>query len=245
MRSSWFYRMRGHVVTRAVMALFILGWAPAAGAASIPASDRYSLRDVLTQQKALALTFDISWGQVMPQKVFQILVKDKVPSTIFVSGPWARQNPALVKAFAAAGMEVESHGWAHVNYSALSPSGIASNLTQAQAVIQGITGIRPSYVRPPNGDFSQTSIKVARGLGYTTVTWGTDSLDWMNPGVSTIIRRVVERAHPGDIVLLHASDTCKQTDFALPTIITKLRGEGYRLVTLNQLTKMGSPNYRG
>jgi peptidoglycan/xylan/chitin deacetylase (PgdA/CDA1 family) len=67
----------------------------------------------------------------------------------------------------------------------------------------------------------------------------------MNPGVATIISRVVNRIHPGDIVLLHASDTCKQTDLALPTILRQLSAKGYRLVTVNQLLTYGSPNYRG
>jgi polysaccharide deacetylase family sporulation protein PdaB len=237
-----------HWFTRVLVSLGVLislTLAPLVRAQSIQPEDRYSLRDVATSQKALALTFDISWGSVMPQKVFGILVKDRVPATIFVSGPWAKQNADLVRAFAQAGMEVESHGWAHVNYSGLSPNQIRSNIDQTNTVIKSLTGIQPTYVRPPNGDFNRTSIRVAKSLGYTTVTWGTDSLDWMNPGVKTIASRVIKRAHPGDIVLLHASDTCKQTDLALPTIIQTLRSDGYQLVTLKTLMTMGTPTYRG
>lgn len=223
----------------------VLAGGPVTAAAALPPQDRYSLRDVVTEQKAAALTFDISWGTVMPPKVFHLLVRDKVPATIFVSGPWARQNPQLVRQFHDAGMEVESHGWAHVNYSGLSPAGVEANIMRANAVIQEITGVRPTFVRPPNGDFNAASIRAARAVGYTTVTWGTDSLDWMNPGVGAIIRRVVTRIHPGDIVLMHASDTCKQTDSALPAIIQNLRGRGYQLVTLKALLKLGTPNYRG
>lgn len=242
---SWLRGFRWRRILTVVVTLCTLGVGAGAGAAPLPAADRFTLRDVLTDKKALALTFDISWGTVMPPKVFAILVHDHVPATIFVSGPWAKQNAPLVASFAKAGMEVESHGWAHVNYSGLSPAQIASNVSRTSAVIQQITGSKPEFVRPPNGDFNTTAIRVARGLGETTVTWGTDSLDWMNPGVGTIAGRVIRRAHPGDIVLLHASDTCKQTDLALPTIITTLRGDGYQLVTLKQLMKLGSPNYRG
>ncbi len=229
----------------AVLSLLSLFLAPLAQASGVPAEDRYSLREVTTKAKALALTFDISWGTVMPKKVFHILVADHVPATIFVSGPWAKHNQALVKSFSQAGMEVESHGWAHVNYSGLSSEGVIQNVSKANQVIQSITGTAPTFVRPPNGDFNRMSLQAARALGCTTVTWGTDSLDWMNPGVHTIVQRVVQRAHPGDIVLLHASDTCKQTDLALPTIISTLRGQGYQLVTLKTLLTMGKPHYRG
>lgn len=210
-----------------------------------PAHDRYSLRDVNTSQKALALTFDISWGHTMPQKVLAILVKEKVPATFFLSGPWAEANPQYVRQLVRDGFEVESHGWAHVNYSGLSYEGVVANITKTNTVLQALTGQHITFVRPPNGDFNPQAIAAARAVGYTIVTWGTDSLDWMNPGVEAIVQRVVKRAHPGDIVLLHASDTCKQTDRALPTMVADLRQQGYRLVTLQKLLTMGQPVYRG
>jgi len=213
--------------------------------ARLTADTRYSLRDVITDKKVAALTFDISWGTVMPKKVFAILQRDHVAVTFFVSGPWAKQNAPLVKAMAEAGDQIESHGWAHVNYTGLSNAAVEANIMRANQVIQDITGTRPTFVRPPNGDFSPRTIAAARSVGYTTVTWGTDSLDWMNPGVDVIIRRVVTRIHPGDIVLLHASDTCRQTDLALPRILADLRAKGYRLVTLSELLRAGTANYRG
>ncbi|CAB1128880.1 NodB homology domain-containing protein [Candidatus Hydrogenisulfobacillus filiaventi] len=210
-----------------------------------PGAERWTLRGVKTDRKVVALTFDISWGTVMPPKVFAILEREHVPATMFVSGPWAgRQGADLVRRMAAAGMEVESHGWAHVNYTGLSDQGVQDNIRRAGAVIRQLTGRDPRFVRPPNGDFSPRTLAAARAVGYTTVTWGTDSLDWMNPGVDTIIRRVVTRVHPGDIVLLHASDTCKQTDLALPAIIRDLRARGYQLVTLEQLLQTGTPDFR-
>ena len=207
--------------------------------------DVFSLRGVGTSQKALALTFDISWGSVMPPKVLAILERDHVPATFFLSGPWADSHPEYVRQLVRDGMQVESHGWAHVNYSSLSYAGVLENISRTGAVLAKLTGQPATFIRPPNGDFTRSAIRAAHALGYTVVTWGTDSLDWMNPGVSVIIHRVVRRAHPGDIVLLHASDTCKQTDLALPTIITDLNRQGYRLVTLATLLKMGSPQYVG
>ncbi len=214
-------------------------------AAGLSAQDRYSLRDVNTTHKVAALTFDISWGTVMPPKILKLLVTDHVAATFFLSGPWAQQNPTLVSEMVRDGFEVESHGWAHVNYSGLSTAEIVRNIEKTNAVLTSLTGQKPTFVRPPNGDFNARSILAARSVGYTTVTWGTDSLDWMNPGVATIVSRVVTRIHPGDIILMHASDTCKQTDLALPAILKDLAAKGYRLVTLKKLMTYGTPNYRG
>ncbi|MCL6562624.1 MAG: polysaccharide deacetylase family protein [Firmicutes bacterium] len=241
---DWFRR---GLLTGLALLLGLLGlWSsPRPARAALSPEDRYSLRQVLTSEKVAALTFDISWGTRMPPKVLAILREHRTPATFFLSGPWAQQNPSLVREMARDGFEIESHGWAHVNYSQLSYQGVVDNIARANAVLSELAGQRPRFVRPPNGDFSPQSIRAARSLGYTTVTWGTDSLDWMNPGVATIVRRVVDRVFPGDIILMHASDTCKQTDLALPQILSGLAHKGYRLVTLKQLMTYGKPDYRG
>ena len=216
-----------------------------APAATGQVAERYALRDIVTSTKAIALTFDISWGTVMPGKVLAVLVHEHAPATFFLSGPWAKMHPEYVRRLVQDGFQVESHGWAHLNYSALSPAQVVDNITRAKQVLRALTTQPVTLMRPPNGDFDPKVIAAARSLGVTVVTWGTDSLDWMNPGINTIIRRVLRGAHPGDIVLLHASDTCRQTNLALPGIITTLRAEGYRLVTVGTLLKLGTPNYRG
>lgn len=193
------------------------------------------LRSVSTTKRELALTFDISWGETMPSKVLAVLEKYRVPATFFLSGPWAKTHPDVVRRIARDGFQVESHGQRHVDFSGLSAAGVADNITQAGDILKSLTGKQPTFIRPPNGDYNQQSLRVAAGLGYTTVIWGSDSLDWMNPGVDVIIRRVLTKAHPGDVVLLHASDTCQQTDIALPAIIEGLRQDGYQLVTLRKL----------
>lgn len=198
------------------------------------------LRSVPTARRELALTFDISWGTVMPPKVLAILERERVPATFFLSGPWAKAHPDIVRRIARDGFQIESHGQAHVNYSGLSAEGLRQNLLAAQAILQEVAGVKVDMVRPPNGDYDRRTLEVARALGYTVVLWDTDSLDWMNPGVGRIVARVLRRAHPGDIILLHASDTCKQTDLALPAIIAGLRRDGYTFVTVDQLLRDGA-----
>lgn len=207
-----------------------------------PAARTVPLRAVAVRDREIALTFDISWGTVMPPKVIAILKNERVAATFFLSGPWVTAHPDLVREIAAVPeFQIESHGQAHMNLSQLGPAGVAANVEKANAAIYAVTGRRPTMIRPPNGDYSRMSLDATAALGLRTVIWDTDSHDWMNPGVATIIRRVVTRAHPGDIVLLHASDTCKQTDLALPTIIVDLRKAGYRFVTVGQLLAHGVP----
>ncbi len=195
---------------------------------------------VRTTQKAMALTFDVSWGEIMLPKVLQILRQDGQHATFFLSGPWAKTHGDLVRQIIAGGNEIASHGQAHVNLSDKSASGIVENIGAADAILHGYTHAPLHFFRPPNGDFDGRVVQEARGLGYETVIWSIDSRDWMNPGVGTIVARVTQRAFPGAIILLHASDTCRQTDLALPIIIQNLRAQGYRLTTLGELWRMGA-----
>lgn len=229
----------GLLATGALVFGLLSQGAPPTRYAVAPAAET-PLRSVATNKKVVALTFDWSWGTEMGPKVMAILEKDHVPATFFLSGPWATHNPQLVQALVKDGFQIESHGWAHVNYSSLDSSQIASNIQKTDQALYTIAKVKPDMVRPPNGDYNNLALRVAASLGYRVVLWDTDSLDWMNPGVSNIAARVLKRAHPGDIILMHSSDTCKQTDLALPAIISGLRQKGYTFVTIDQLLADGT-----
>jgi polysaccharide deacetylase family sporulation protein PdaB len=195
-----------------------------------------------TRSKVMALTFDVSWGERMLPRVLSELRAAHQVATFFVSGPWAETHPDLVQSILAGGNELASHGQAHVDLGNLSSAAIADNVGAADSILRRYNGNRPlRFFRPPNGDWSPRSVETAAGLGYETIIWSIDSLDWKNPGVGVIVRRVVSAAFPGAIILLHASDTCHQTDLALPLILRDLRAGGWRLVTLGQLWDMGAP----
>lgn len=194
-----------------------------------------------TQAKKVALTFDISWGTRMPGPVLDVLDRYGLKVTFFLSGPWSERHPEIVRRIAGSGHEVQSHGHKHVNFSTLSAQGVVDNLRTAHEILVRLTGQTPNLVRPPNGDFDDKSILAARSIGYETVIWDVDSLDWKNPGVDAIRERVLRRVQPGSIILMHASDSCKQTDQALPGIIEGLRQQGFEIVKLSELLKLGPP----
>jgi len=201
-----------------------------------PNDEPAAVYSVKTDRKVLALTFDISWGDTRAEPILQVL-KDKgvKKATFFLSSPWSRNHPDIVRKIVEAGYEIGSHGHKHVNYSRLSDEEIRTQIQTAHEILTELTGTPPRLIRMPNGDFDKRVLRIARELNYTVIQWDTDSLDWKNPGVDRIIDRVVRRAHEGDIILMHASDSCKQTHLALPAIIDQLRAKGYEFVTVGEL----------
>ena len=199
--------------------------------------DTKAIYSVKTDKKMIALTFDISWGEVRPQPILDVLDKKglKAKATFFLSSPWGEDHPEIVKKIVEGGYEIGSHGHKHVNYTELSDDEIKNQIQKADTILQDLTKQKPNLIRTPNGDFDNRVLEIADQLGYTVIQWDTDSRDWMNPGVDQIVSRVLKQAHPGDIILFHASDSCEQTHEALPIIIDKLKQQGYEFVTVSQL----------
>lgn len=198
---------------------------------------------VRPKYKDLALTFDISWGTRTLPRVLEILRRQGVKATFFLSGPWAEHHPDLVRAIVADGHEIASHGQEHVNLSQLDRAAVARNISTAHQILKRVSGQEPRFFRPPNGDYDDMVVTVARSLGYETVIWSVDSLDWKNPGADYMVKRVTQLAFPGAIVLFHASDSSRQVGQALEPTIAALRAAGYRLVTLGELCAQGEPAY--
>ncbi|MCS1352601.1 polysaccharide deacetylase family sporulation protein PdaB [Mechercharimyces sp. CAU 1602] len=195
-----------------------------------------AIYSVDTSDKVIALTFDISWGEERAAPILEVLKENEIKkATFFLSSPWAESHPDIVKSIGDMGYEIGSHGHRHTNYSTLEEQEIRTEIMKAHQALTHLTGKEPKLIRFPNGDFDKRVLKTADQLGYTTIQWDTDSRDWMNPGKEKIIQRVTSKAHPGDIILMHASDSSKQTAEALPEIIRTLRSQGYTFVTVSEL----------
>lgn len=202
-----------------------------------------AIYSVQTEKKVIALTFDISWGETRTEPILKILEDKGVKNaTFFLSSPWSKSHPEIVKHIVKGGWEIGNHGHKHVNYSSLNDEEIRSQIQTSHQILHEVTGQNPTLIRLPNGDFDKRVLGIANDLNYTVIQWDTDSMDWMNKGVDTIINRVVSKAHPGDIVLMHASDSSKQTHEALPVIIDQLRAKGFEFVTVGQLLKQTQVN---
>ncbi|MBJ6361081.1 polysaccharide deacetylase family sporulation protein PdaB [Paenibacillus sp. GCM10012307] len=195
-----------------------------------------AIYSVPTDKKIVALTFDISWGDTRTEPIIKTLKENGVNhATFFVSSVWSKSHPEIVQKIVEAGYEIGSHGHKHENYSKLSDEEIRNQIQTAHTIISQVTGKTPDLIRLPNGDFDKRVLQIASELNYKVIQWDTDSMDWMNIGTEKIVERVVSRAHPGDIILLHASDAATHTHEALPTIIKELRSKGYEFASVNQL----------
>ena len=113
-----------------------------------------------------------------------------------------------------------------------------ADLTRACQVLEGLTGRPVRYWRPPHGFRDPAAMQTARDLGLAVVTWSTAPRDWTGIAAGDIVQRVVNKAEPGAIVLLHDGDSPYYRASRQPTVdaagplIDTLRQQGYTLVPL-------------
>lgn len=195
----------------------------------------HAIYKVDTKEKKIALTFDISWGETRALPILDILKEKNVKATFFLSSAWSQRHQDTVKRIKEDGFEIGSHGHKHDFYTKYTDEEIRSQIRLADSILTEMTGKKPTLIRMPNGDIDKRVLTIANQLKYSVIQWDTDSHDWTNPGKDVIVNNVLSKAHPGDIILMHASDSSKETHLALPVIIEKLRSKGYEFVTVSEL----------
>lgn len=199
----------------------------------------HAIYKVKTERKMVALTFDISWGTKVPGPVMDTLKQYGIKSTFFLSGPWVSKYPHFAQRLVREGHEIASHGNRHIDLDKESKETVREEILTAHRSLKEVTGVEASLIRTPNGAFNKMVLEVADQEGYKVIQWSADSLDWKKPGVDAIVNRVMDKVHPGAIILMHASDTCLQTPEALPRVLDGLKAKGYDFATVSELLEMG------
>ena len=106
-------------------------------------------------------------------------------------------------------------------------------LETSMNMITTLTGKPVRFFRAPFGDYNDTVLSVASGLGLKTIQWDVDSLDWKGLSANEILARVKTSVKNGSIILFHNnSDHILE---ALPLVISYLKAEGYSMVKISQL----------
>ncbi|MDD2756751.1 MAG: polysaccharide deacetylase family protein [Methanothrix sp.] len=200
-------------------------------------SDMFSpIYQVKTTQQVMSLAVNVDWGEDVLPEILSFFKTYGVYATFFLTGPWTEKNPALAREIVKAGHEIGSHGYWHAPQTTrLSDTDLMELIVQAERVIMEHVGYKPLLFAPPAGDVDKRVTAMAASLGFRTIMWTLDTIDWQNPSPQTIINRVVPKASPGAIVLMHPRPN---TLAALPQMIEQLQGKGYRLVSIGTMLNL-------
>lgn len=189
---------------------------------------------VENDKKQIAISFDAAWGNDDTGQLIDILKEYDVPATFFVVGAWVDKYPESVKQLSDAGHQIQNHSNTHPHMPQLSRAQMQDEIESCNKKIESITGVCPTLLRAPYGDYDNALIEVTDSMNMKTIQWDVDSLDWKdNATPESICERVTSRVTDGSIVLFH--NDADHTPAALPNILKCLKDEGYEFVFINDL----------
>jgi peptidoglycan-N-acetylglucosamine deacetylase len=185
-------------------------------------------------RRVIALTFDDGPDPARTPALLDALGELGVPGTFFVVGKQADAHPELVARMAREGHELGNHTYSHRYLPLARAESVAAELAETDAAIERATGLVPKLARPPWGGRSPSNVRVFDRLAKKLVLWDVNSYDWKDLAPAEVVERVIERARPGSIVLLHdGGRDHTNTIEAVRLLVPELRARGYELATVS------------
>ena len=191
-----------------------------------------------TQEKVIYLTFDAGYENGCTSQILDALKKHNAPAAFFLVGHYIKENPDLVKRMVAEGHIVGNHTMHHPDMSKISQkAAFERELTALETLYKDTVGQDMlKFYRPPQGNYSEENLKMAKELGYKTVFWSLAYVDWNNnsqPTAQQAFDKLLPRIHNGAVVLLHSTS---QTNAAImDELLTKWEEMGYRFAPITEL----------
>jgi peptidoglycan/xylan/chitin deacetylase (PgdA/CDA1 family) len=194
-------------------------------------------------QKLVALTFDDGPNDPYTSQILDVLEQDKVQATFFTIGKNAELFPDTIKRMVTDGDVIGNHSYSHSANHALTQYGI-NDMRKGELAISVIAGVQPKLYRPPHGKLSPWEIHYVHSAGMIEVTWTVETYELAGRSASQEAQDLINKTHPGDILLLHDGYGTEHFDKnadktltaqAVSILIPKLQAEGYTFVTLSQL----------
>ncbi len=194
-------------------------------------------------QPSVALTFDDGPHQEYTPRLLEVLDRYNITASFFWLGACVNRAPDVAKEVYRRGHWIGLHGYDHRVFPSLSPDEFRWSLQQTQIAIANACelDLQDVYksvrdVRPPNGVFTPQTLKYLHQWNYRPVMWSVVPEDWVRPGVSVVVQRVLQQVRNGSVIVLH-DGACGGQDVAQTTaqIVESLLQQGLKFVTVDRL----------
>lgn len=179
----------------------------------------------------VSLMVNVYWGNEFLEQILDIFEKNNIKTTFFVGGTWVKENPELLQKIYKNGHEIGNHGTNHKEHGRLS---YKDNLTEIQTChefVKHSVGVSMELFAPPGGSYSKSTVSAAKFLGYNTIMWTRDTIDWRDQDARLIFERATTKLEGGNLILMHPT---KASVEALPNIISYIKNKGLNITTVSE-----------
>lgn len=192
---------------------------------------------VKTEEKKLALTFDINWAENDElDNILEVLDKYNVKATFFIMGGWvnySEENRDKLKKIKEGGHEIGNHSYIHPMFSKITEDRMKEELEKTNKIIEDTVGEKVKLFRFPSGDYTKKSCEFISEQEMVSIQWDVDSVDWKQNGAEEEYNRVMKKISSGSILLFH--NNAKYTPGNLDRIINELQKDDYNFVKVGEM----------
>ena len=182
------------------------------------------------QQNRISLMFNVYQGTEYIDGILQTLDKYQVKATFFVGGSWVAKNQAVLQKIVNSKNEVANHGFLHRDHDKLSIEKNKEEIFLCHEIVFKNSGVNMKLFAPPSGAFSSSTLIAASELGYKTIMWSKDTIDWRDHDKNIIFKRATKNLSNGDLVLMHPT---KETLEALDDVLAEIKRQNFEIVTVS------------
>jgi peptidoglycan-N-acetylglucosamine deacetylase len=193
---------------------------------------RHPVYFIEDSQSVVFFTFNVLWEKEHLGEILEILDKYEVKAVFFLEGEWLKKNQQEAQSIIDHGHEIGNHTYSRSRLILMKEEEIENEVKKFNTLCRELLGYKPSFFRPPYGEFNARIVRLAQQEECITVLWSINSLMLSDLENELIIGRLEERFHDGAVILFHTSSPNILN--TLPGIIEFLHWKGYTI---------GKPDY--
>ncbi len=132
------------------------------------------------------------------------MLKYKIKATFFIEGSKVEKNPTVLEDLRNAGHVIGNHGYSHEKSWFKSKESMRAEIMRTDALIEEITGWRPTLFRPPYGSLGLGLLRALMETQHKVILWSGNIEDYLPENDETQIKTNIRNCcRPGNILLMH------------------------------------------
>jgi peptidoglycan/xylan/chitin deacetylase (PgdA/CDA1 family) len=177
---------------------------------------------------------NVYWGTEYLDDMLDIFDEYDVTTTFFVGGQWVEKESEMLMKIIDAGHEIGNHGYFHKEHEYLDYNQNYDEINVNHNLVKVLTNVEMNLFAPPSGSFNKSTLQAAKNLGYQTIMWTKDTIDWRDHDTNLIFSRATNKISGGDLILAHPTE---MTIKALPLILEYYKINNLKVTTVSECLK--------
>jgi peptidoglycan/xylan/chitin deacetylase (PgdA/CDA1 family) len=201
-----------------------------------------SIHDIKLNDKEVILTFDDGPMPGKTEKVLATLDQFGVKAAFMMVGEMAAAHPAIARKVLDDGNTIGSHTYKHPDLAKMNFDTAMAEVVKGEAAVSKAVGTDVNFFRFPYLADTRSLRSAIAQRDMIVMDVDIDSKDYFSVKPAAVLERTMDELHRRGrgIILMH--DIHQRTAAMLPSLLTRLEKEGYKVVTLRYGTEPAPNN---